>query len=111
MIPQVPPYLLPDSMTVRVPVEGERGGCFSDERVSVDHVRFIDRAEVRRGAYVFEEGSKGLVIVDYLNSAGAFDIPAGSLLSINGGDEVAVVKAVPHKTYRGRVHHWELEVR
>lgn len=110
ILPQVPPYLLPDDMEVRVPVEGERGGCFA-EPVPIRHVRFIDQAEVRRGAYVFEEGSRGLVVVDARNSEGAFAVPAGSLLSINGAPEVAVIKAVPHRTYRDAVHHWELEVR
>ncbi len=74
-------------------------------------MRFIDQAEVRLGAYVFEEGSKGLVVVDARNSEGAFAVPVGSLLSINGEPEVAVVKSVPYRTYRGAVHHWELEVR
>ena len=110
MLPPVPPYLLPDDMEVRVPVEGERGGCFA-EPVAIGHVRFIDQAEVRLGAYVFEEGSKGLVVVDARNSEGAFAVPVGSLLSINGDPEVAVVKSVPYRTYRGAVHHWELEVR
>lgn len=110
MMPQVPPYLLPDSVTVRVPVEGERGGCFADP-VGIERVRYIDRCEVRRGAYVFEEGSYGLVIIDALNSRGAFAVPVGSLISINGAEESAVVRCVPHKTRRARIHHWEVEVR
>ena len=107
----IPLSLLPDDMSVRVPVESEYGGEIveEDDAVLIEHVRFSDSVSMARNGYVFSDGSKGLVYVDAVNSAGAFDVPVGSLVRI-GESELTVVKSVPCPGFFGVVHHWELEV-
>lgn len=110
MMPQIQRSLLPDTATVRVPADGDWGGEHAEEAVEIRNVRFIERSAVRRTANVFEDGSQGLLIVDAVNSAGAFEIPVGSLVQL--GDRVlSAVKCTPYRLYRGRVHHWEVELR
>lgn len=101
--------LLPADMSVRVPEDGEYGGCYS-EPVQIGHVRFEAASAIRPDQYTFSAGSKGLVFVDAVNSDGAFEIPVGSLVAI-GGEEMAVVAVNRYETFFGRVHHWEIEVR
>lgn len=105
----IPKSALPSEMEVRVPVEGEYGGCYG-EPVRVSNVRFDSAASIKPEAYTFAEGSKGLVFVDALNSRGAFQVPEGSLLAVDG-EELSAVKVTPYCGYNGRVHHWEIEVR
>lgn len=108
--PPIPRSLLPDSMEVRLPADSEWGGEHEDAARSVGHVRFEDAATLSAGEYSLSDGSRGLVFVDRANSEGAFEVPVNSLVSINGGPEMAVVGCTPCKEF-GEVHHWEVEVR
>ena len=82
-LPPIPLIALPSSMTVRC----RRGRGF-DEPQTIDNVRYIDAT----------------------NSIGVFDIPVGSLVSVDGKPERAVVKTTAQMGY-GTIHHWKLEVR
>lgn len=108
VMPPIPLSLLPDDMSVRVPVDSDYGGEYA-EAVKVEHVRFADSSSMARKGYVLADGSKGLVYVDAVNSAGAFEVPVGSLIEI-GGQELSAAKVVPCKGFFGVVHHWEIEV-
>lgn len=109
MTAAIPIELLPSTLTVRVPADGDWGGGYA-EPVEIAHVRFDSASAFSPLAYRFAEGSKGLVFVDAANSSGAFDIPTGSLASIDGGPEMNVVACTRLETVRGSVHHWEVEV-
>lgn len=108
MLP-IPLSLLPSSMAVRVPVDSDYGGEYA-EPVEVAHVRFDSSAVLSRRGYVLSDGSKGLVYADAVNSMGAFDMPVGSLVSIDGADEMSVKRVTPCKGFFGVMHHWEIEV-
>ncbi|MEG2532907.1 MAG: putative minor capsid protein [Gordonibacter sp.] len=110
VLPPIPLSLLPDDMSVRVPVDSDYGGEHSADSVLVRHVRFVDSSAMARKGYVLSDGSKGLVYVDAANSDGAFVIPVGSLVKI-GDDDLSIVKVVPCKGFFGVIHHWEIEVR
>lgn len=106
----IPPSLLPDSMDVRVPLDSDLGGEFSEETARIEGVRFEDSAAMARRPYVLTDGSRGLVYVDAANSAGAFEVPVGSLVSVSGGGWMTAVKVVACRGFFGAVHHWEIEV-
>ena len=105
----IPMSLLASDMVVRRPANGELGGEYG-EPSSVEHVRFVESREMARRGYVLSDGAKGLVYVDAANSTGDLPVPVGSLASIDGGEELAVLKSVACPGFFGVVHHWELEV-
>lgn len=105
----IPRNLLPETMTVRVPADGEYGGTYGADETTIYNVRFDRAAELKRTQYVLEDGSKGIVFIDRVNSSGAFAVPVGSLVTI-GGEELSAVKVNEYKSYNGIVHHWEIEV-
>lgn len=107
----IPTSLMPSSAAVRVPVDGKDGGEHEQEARLIEHVRYESASAAKRSSYVFADGSTGLVYIDAANSIGAFEVPVGSLVSIDGAPEVCVVKCAPFESYAGRVHHWEVEVR
>lgn len=79
--------------------------------VELDGVRFEARWETRAGGYVFQDGSRGLLFVDAANTSGAFEVPAGSLVWVDGIDGPMTVKRCNRfEGPGGRPHHWELEV-
>ena len=43
-----------------------------------------------------------------MSTEGAFAIPAGSLVSVDGSPPVAATSCVPRLDGMGRVHHWEV---
>lgn len=113
MLRPIPKSVLHDVALVRVPIPDAeaydgRGG-FADP-VEIKNVRFQSRDELRASQYVFTDGSVGLLFVDCVNSAGAFEIPPGALVDIRGQERV-VVKTTPLYELLGRVHHWEVELR
>ena len=102
----IPLRLLPDRMLVRT-TDG-RGGY--NEPVPVCHVRF-DRAEgVVAEEHRDADAGHGVVFVDYVNSVGAFEVPAGSRVEIDG-QSLYVTEVKRFRTVYGRIHHWELSVR
>ena len=50
------------------------------------------------------------MVVDAVNSEGAFEIPAGSRVLVGAGPSVLVRSCRRCCVIRGVVHHWELEV-
>lgn len=113
----IPPELLPSEMEVREPVEDGHGGAYA-EPVSISNVRFVRATEYAaassggaQGGYVFAEGAKGTVYVDAVGSGGAYEVPERSLVSIDGGEPMEVVRAERFDHFGGACHHWELTVR
>lgn len=102
----IPRRLLPDDMMVW-PAAGD--GSFG-EAVLVRHVRFERRESAVADAHRSADGGAGLVIVDAVNSEGAFEIPAGSRVLVGAGPSAFVRSCRRCCVIRGVVHHWELEV-
>ena len=46
--------------------------------------------------------------MDAVSTEGAFAVPAGSLVSVDGSPPVAATSCVPCPDGMGRVHHWEV---
>lgn len=109
MLNPIPRYLLPHTALVRVPVDSELGGERAAEPEVVGHVRYCPAQEVARMDYVLTDGSKGLLFIDRINSAGAFEVPADSLVEVCG-EELYARKVTPCIECEGRVHHWEVEL-
>ena len=95
--------------TVRLPEDGEYAGVFGDAK-TIEHVRYVERSELERSGYVYSDGSKGTLFIDPITSVGAFELPEGALVSIDGAPEVAVVKCEPKIGFGNDIHHWEVEV-
>lgn len=106
----IPASLMPSAMTVRVPVQGDYSGEYSPP-VTVERVRFDTYEALARRDYKLMDGSQGLVYIDAATSSPAFELPAGSLVSVDGGQEMQVVRCTRHAGFFGEVHHWEAEVR
>ena len=102
----IPRRLLPDTAVVRVP-DGEGG--YEDGRM-ICNVRFERTQSVVDEPHRSADAGAGKVYVDAVNSAGAFEVPAGSRIEIRGASlYVAAVKRC--EAAGGRIHHWELSVR
>lgn len=103
----IPISALPDSMSVRTPNED---GVGYKEPVNIAHVRFADVKVLQSNSYAIDDDSNGVIYVDKTNSSGAFAVPVGSLVSLDGGEELTVIKVTPYKGY-DEIHHWKLEVK
>ena len=101
----IPLRLLPDTMAVRTP-DG-RGGY--NEPVTVEHVRFDKAQGIVAEEHRNADAGHGVIFVDYVNSPGAIDVPAGSRVEIDG-QSLYVTEVRRYKTIYGRIHHWELVV-
>ncbi len=102
----IPKRLLPDDMLVWAP---DDCGGFCDARL-IRHVRFEFEQSVVDEPHRSTDAGHGRVLVDSVNSAGAFEVPAGSRVLIGAGPAVFVKSCRRCCVVRGRVHHWELEV-
>lgn len=109
MLKPISKRLMPDSMTVREPADGDYGGVFA-EPYKVANVRFDANIPLMRLDYALEDGTRGIVFVDAVNSGVASEIPVGSLVTIRG-DQMEVAKVHRFEGFNGETHHWELEVR
>lgn len=108
MTPPIPRRMLPSSCTVREPLDdGGFGGRYGEER-AMRFVRFEPSDEVRATEYQLRDGPKGTLFVDARSTEGAFAIPAGSLVSVDGSPPVAATSCAPCPDGMGRVHHWEV---
>ena len=108
----IPRFLLYDYIDVFVPVEGDFGGMYSESPKRIDHVRFDPSADLSRTEYVLTDGDKGIIYIDAKNSDGAFEVPVGSLIAIDGASQkLSAVEVVPCRGALGQLHHWELRVR
>lgn len=93
-------------MMVRVP-DGQGGHA---EGVAVARVRFVRSQQACDDAHRSADAGRGRVFVDAANSVGAFEVPAGSRVTI-GGHSYVVERCWERRGWDGRVHHWELDVR
>ena len=101
----IPRGALPDVMAVRLEAPD---GSFGDP-VLIAGVRFEETQAVCDDAHRGADGGAGTVFVDAVNSAGAFEIPAGSRVAVRG--RAMAVRSVHRcEDLFGRVHHWELKV-
>ncbi|MCB6760063.1 minor capsid protein [Adlercreutzia equolifaciens] len=107
MIP-LPRRMLRQTATVRVPKDGPYGGEY-EEAQTIERVWFDASATIRQTDYQLQAPVRGTLFIDPNTSAGAFAIPAGSLVSVDGEvSEATVHECSPIKDGRGRVHHWEV---
>lgn len=106
MIP-LPRRMLRQSATVRVPKDGAYGGQY-EEPMTIGRVWFDATAPVRRTDYQLQAPVRGILFIDPRTSTGAFEVPAGSLVSVDGEvSEATVHECSPVRDGRGRLHHWE----
>ena len=104
----LPRRMLRQTAVVRVPKDGAYGGEFEEPR-TIDRVWFDASASIRRTDYQLQAPVRGTLFIDPKASIGAFAIPAGSLVSVDGEvSEATVHECSPIKDGRGRVHHWEV---
>lgn len=89
--------------------DGGRQG-FS-EPVRLDGVRYEQKASVRATDYQLQDATTGPLFIDAVNTAGAMELPAGSLVSVDGATECCVASCTRYVDERGHVHHWEVELR
>lgn len=100
----IPKQLLNETMQVYEPTDD--GGL--SEPKTVRNVRFERTHEIATDAHRSDMVG-GTVFVDATISEGAYEVPAGSRLEING--ENFLVKSVTRLcAANGHVHHWELVV-
>lgn len=109
MVP-IPKRLLPSRAEVRVPEEEDGRQGFSDKRLLLG-VRYEQRASVRATDYQLQDATTGLLFIDAVNTAGATELPAGSLVSVDGATECCVASCTRYVDERGHVHHWEVELK
>ena len=111
MLAPIPLSLLPDTALVKVPAEGDYGGEYAPD-ATISHVRFDSTSALRVSEYVSDDGAQGVLYVDAANSGGAFAIPEGSLVSVDGGKTwMAALSVSEYMCFGGAVHHWEVELR
>ena len=102
----IPRRLLVESCLVREPAPD---GTFGSPR-QIRGVRF-ERAQSAVGdAHRSADAGAGVLYVDAVMSAGAYEIPAGSRVDI-GGRSYLAAKVARFEATAGRVHHWEVELR
>ena len=101
----IPRRLLPHSMAVEEPLADGTFGNVHELR----HVRFERTHEVVADAHR-SDAITGKVYVDAVMTEGAYEVPAGSRVSIEGAS-LLVAKVRRCEGAGGRVHHWELDVR
>ncbi len=107
MIP-IPKRLLTSSATVRTPKERSMYGGEYNDPVTIGRVCFQGEAGLRKTAYQLQSPIKGVLIIDPRASANAFEIPAGSLVRIDGEDAESVVKECMPVPSAENLHHWEV---
>lgn len=103
MIP-IPQRFMTSTATVSIQQDD---GEFADP-VTISRVCFQGNASIRATDYQLQAPIKGVLIVDPRTSIGAFEIPAGSLVSIDGeGSEACVHDCIPVPS-AANLHHWEV---
>ena len=103
-VPPIPLRLLPDSCEVRAP---DGAGGFMPAR-EIRRVRAAVRASWSSSAHRLG-GCSGVLYVDAANSIGAFEVPAGSRVSVRGNDYLAA-SVRRYDRADGAAHHWEVEL-
>lgn len=105
MFRPIPRAALPDVMTVRLALPD---GSFGEPSV-IAGVRLDEAQSVSDDEHRSADAGAGTVFIDALNSAGAFEVPAGSRVAIRGRSYF-VRKCHRCEDLFGRCHHWELTV-
>ena len=102
----IPIRFLPYEAIVRCP-DDEHGGYGGP--IHLRHVGFELEQRAAGDAHRSADAGAGTVYIDYLNTDGAFEVPVGSRIEIQGRSlSVRLMRRVLYPT--GYVHHWELEV-
>lgn len=108
---QIPLSLLNSSIEVRTPLIDENGYNAFSEPFLIEHVRFEPRSAIRQTSYSLQDTTTGVLFIDAVNSIGVKEIPAGSLIKIDGADVESAVKVSRRfDGIFGKTHHWEIEV-
>ena len=102
----LPKCKLPDTMTVREPL---LDGRFGEPRL-ICNVCFQRTQKVSLDEHRSADAGQGTIFIDAVNSAGAFEVQAGSRVTV-GGHSMFVTECRTCCDLFGRVHHWELKVR
>lgn len=108
MTPPIPRRLLTSTAVVRTRVEGGYGGEFEAPR-TIRGVCYQPVDAARRTDWQIRDAPTGVLFVPSA-SPGAFAIPPGSMVSVDGGPE-SCVGTCDELSVGGRVHHWEVELR
>ena len=85
-------------------------GEFEAEGAYIAHVLYQSKQQLGRNVVKLADGSQGLLFIDAVNSAGAYSVPVGSKVIIDGEERI-VASVMPCLTYNGNIHHWELELK
>lgn len=106
----IPRSARPSTASVKVPKGGGYGGEF-EEPSAIERVRFEPASAWLVRQYGLGDGAQGLVFIDGADSPGAFEVPVGSKLRIDGGEWMNVTRCATYRAFGKVVHHWEIEVR
>lgn len=109
MIP-IPRRLMRSTATVRTPREGGYGGEYN-EPVKIAGVCFDATAGLGVTDHQLQAPARGVLFVDPRVSKGAFEIPAGSLVSVDGEVSEATVHECEAIYGWDGLHHWEYVLR
>lgn len=102
----IPKELRPSSATVR-PLGGD--GTY-DEAAVISAVGFQGATTLAANGRQLASGLSGMLYVD-ATSPGAFEIPTGSKVAVDGGPDWMVVEGVETVRTLDGVHHWEVTLR
>lgn len=108
---QIPLSELRDDLEVRLPdPKAQYGGEYLDP-VTIEHVRFERKEALNPNVYKLADGAQGRIWIDAVHSVGAFEVPKGAKVSVPGKtDSMQVIVCAPYDV-RGRIHHWEADVK
>ncbi len=104
----IPRRLMRSTATVRVPKSDSPYGGVFEEPVTIEHVAFEASDSIRRTDYQLEAPLRGILYIDPITSVGAFAIPAGSLVSVDGEVSEATVHDCQPTPSLKNLHHWEV---
>lgn len=108
----IPKRMLPSVCEVRQPRTNELGYQEHGEPVRMVGVRYEQCATLRATQYMLQDGTKGIMYVDAVNTVGAFEVLAGAMVRIDGAEVEQCANAVHEfRAEGGAVHHWEVELR
>ena len=107
MTAPLPRKLMRDTISVKVPKDSPYGGEFENP-VTIERVCYQSVASVRATDYQLQAPLKGMLFIDPVLSVGAFEIPAGSLVCVNGEKSWATVHECEAISSYSGLHHWEV---
>lgn len=107
----LPRNMLTSTATVQTPKDTPYGGEYNDP-VTIEGVCFEPARTIGQSDYQLQAPIKGTLFIDAHVSRGAFEIPAGSLVSVDGAvSESCVHECYALKDQLGRIHHWEVTLK